>query len=67
MPLFDFQCPVCKVIARDLYQSYDAPAPECQCGQTMYRMIGKVSIKVWNYDPATQTGEENARMCGVEI
>lgn len=41
--------------------------PEC-CGEKMWiSNKNYCAVKVWNTDPMTQTGEENARMCGVPI
>lgn len=68
MPLYKFKCKDCNTIKDDVSQSFTDPAPDCEkCGEAMERMIGLVAFKVWNTNVATQTGEENARMCGLHI
>lgn len=70
MPLYDFECEECKHIEEDIICSsaqIEKSRPVC-CGKSMKSLIGVPGkAKVWNMDPATQTGEENARMCGVPI
>lgn len=70
MPLYDFKCPVCKSVQEDilcLHSEIDEHCPQC-CGMPMTVKIGiPGKPKIWNMNPATQTGEENARMCGVDI
>jgi len=67
MPLYKFKCKDCESIQDDVFQSFSDPAPDCECGGRMERMVALVAFKVWNTDVATQTGEENARMCGIHI
>ena len=68
MPIYDFKCKDCKKKKENVFQSFTDPAPDCKkCGKAMERMIGPGAFKVWNTDVATQTGEENARMCGIHI
>lgn len=60
-----YQCGLCGVRRENI--PIAKGRPNC-CGRDM-DISNKVSggFKVWNTDVATQTGEENARMCGLHI
>lgn len=69
MPLYDFNCKDCGSEITDIIcpsREIEKYRPMC-CGKSMRTKISTFAMKVWNYDRATQTGEENARMCGVDI
>ena len=60
-----YQCGLCGVRRENIPIAKGRPS--C-CGKSM-DISNKVhfGFKVWNTDVATQTGEENARMCGIHI
>jgi hypothetical protein len=68
MPLYEFKCKECDDTEEILchYKELEKQRPSC-CDKPMDSVIGLCAIKIWNMDRATQSGEENMRMCGVDI
>lgn len=45
MPVYEWEC-VCGRTTEELHLGFDPPAPTCNCGQAMRRLVSRVAIKV---------------------